>query len=105
MWHLSAKHSDTGVLQINVLGGVPCATMYALPSGECSRSLPKSTQCGAPNLTLPFARADSPNRLSRSLLAFGRGSTNVEPKFVDHLKLAVGPMTPAGLQNAQTQLS
>ena len=43
--------------------------MYAFPSGECSISCPKSTQCGAPNLTRELACAVSAKRLSRLSVA------------------------------------
>ena len=34
-------------------------TRYALPSGECSMFLPKSTKCGAPIFTGPMNFAGS----------------------------------------------
>src|SRR3989442_15375490 len=43
----------------------PCATRYALPSGECSILRPKSTTCGAPIRTRsPLTPASLTNGLA-----------------------------------------
>src|SRR2546425_13122937 len=66
----------------------PCATRYALPSGECSILRPKSTTCGAPIRTRSPLTAVS---LNNGLAGVCGASVQLLPPSVETRKPTNGP--------------
>ena len=69
------------------------ARSHIFPSGLPCMLGPKSTTCGAPNLTLLLLKPFSPNRLSVAPVMFCRGAVHVAPRSVLVRKPSNGPCT------------